>query len=89
MEEMLEEPSAEDGDGALRELALGPPHAVLHHAQLLQRTPLPVLEPVVDVPEPGPDAAPPPRAPTSASLPCEAMATRRHRNWREMVHNAS
>ncbi|BAT12782.1 Os11g0158666, partial [Oryza sativa Japonica Group] len=54
-DEVFEEPSPEDGDGALGEAALGAPRAALHHAQLLQRALLPEL--VVDVPEPGPHRA--------------------------------
>jgi hypothetical protein len=45
VQEVLEEPRAEDGDGSLGEAALRPPRAALHHAALLP-------ELVVDVPEP-------------------------------------
>nr|ACL54586.1 unknown [Zea mays]ACR35594.1 unknown [Zea mays]ACR36445.1 unknown [Zea mays] len=57
VQEVLEEPGAEDGDGALGEAALGPPGAALHHAELLQRALLPEL--VVDVAEAGPHGAAP------------------------------
>ena len=53
VEEVLEEPSAEDGDGGLREAALGPPRVLrlLHHAELLHGALLP--EVLVDVTQPG------------------------------------
>jgi hypothetical protein len=50
VQEVLEEPRAEDGDEPLGDPALRPPRAALHHAELLQRALLPEL--VVDVPEP-------------------------------------
>jgi len=55
VQEVFEEPGAEDGDGALGEAALGPPGAALHHAELLERALLPEL--VVDVAEAGADGA--------------------------------
>ena len=57
MEEVLEEPGAEDGDGGLREAALGAPRVLrlLHHAELLHGALLPQL--LVDVAQPGEAAA--------------------------------
>lgn len=41
VEEVFEEPGSEDGDGALRQAALGPPRVVVDGARVLERPLLP------------------------------------------------